>query len=352
MSIQNLGELRDTCDSNNHPEKRSYQRARSFFVLGILCLSLPILGGCAAAGIAAAIGSSSERTSGVSLSSLSAASVAVDEAVTASDEEQSLVTAGSTITLTGGSTTSVDTGTGRVFDAPITVDYSTVSATFNGSGDATSIRIDSPVATLTFSEDQIYRISDRTFNAYQFPEDPGPGRFQWLSATNLSYMGFGLWQAVDGTTRFDGNFTWGNAYYGTYVVGEPSSSLPAAGNLSFSGGATGFLKGTYIYAPFIADISASFDLGARTGTFRMSNTRDFYSSGSSSSYAPVFSNFDFTSALSVIQGASNTAFGGSFTTTGGTAGDVVGQFYGPNGEEIGGGLLFGNSGFGVFGASR
>lgn len=352
MSTQESGKSKNTCDMSNHSEELNYQRARSFLALGVLCLSLPILGGCAAAGIAAAAGAfggGDDRT----ISAVQAASASLDTVVSSAEEtgalsSEELTSAEETqIVQIGGSTSFNDTGSlFAVNRTNVSTGSTRVDTTFDQAGAITSISIVSPVRSLSFSSQQIYSTGSNSFSAYASPfaGSDGPAVSNFLSAAYLSYVAFGAWESIDGT--LSGNtFTHGTAYHGSAVGGEATLSMPINGSYSYTGGAVGFLLLGTTY-DFVANISANFDLGARNGTLTLSNMRA--PSGYSYSNPPAWSNYNFSSSMTV----SGSSFQGTSTTSGGSAVSVNGNFYGPSAVEIGGNISFGNDGLGAFGASR
>ena len=311
-----------------------------FGVLGFIVVVLPTLGGCAAAGVASALSGGRDDPS-VSVVELQAAAANLDSTVESSDSGVSVGSAGNTITLSGGATTSVHYDASGIEAASINVGSSTVRGTFDANSQLTDISITSEVRALSFSE--VYNTGTNSFSAYNWDEDTGSGRDEWVAGKNLSYMGFGMWSSTD----IDGEGGWGDMYHGVYAVGSASTSLPTSGVASYLGASTGWLKGTYIYTPFVANVSANFDFSSRAGTFVMSNTRSYYTSGFVAT-GVTLSNYNFTAPVAL----QSTSFSGTLTSSGGYSGWVAGTFYGPNADEIGGGILFSDRGFATFGASK
>jgi hypothetical protein len=328
--------------------KRISSGSKSVFPLTLLCLGLPFLGGCAAAGLAAAIGGGGDDRSVAAVQAAgSSLDALVSSAVETSPEE--IVNAVETpIVQAGNSTSFNDTGSLFVVGYGTTVSSGStrVDVAFDQSGAATSISINSPVRSLSFSSQQIYSTGGNSITAYDSPfgGPNGPAVSNYLTAAALSYVLFGAWESVDGTLS-NNSFSWGTVYRGTAAGGELTSSMPTSGSFNYTGGAVGFLLTSSSY-DFVANISANFDLGARTGILSLSNMDA--PSGYTYSSPPQWSNYNFSSSMTL----SGNSFQGTTTTSGGSPVSVNGNFYGPSAVEIGGNIKFGNDGLGAFGASR
>jgi hypothetical protein len=124
--------------------------------------------------------------------------------------------------------------------------------------------------------------------------------------------------------------------YGTVT---PSSALPRSGSASYTGFVYGAGLGTgsaHAQYELQGDANANFDLAtaAFTGTIRPSVTKVDFASGARTAVA--------LGDLSLSGGVapSRSEFNGNIAYSGGNVGNLIGNFFGPNAEEIGATMKF------------
>lgn len=156
------------------------------------------------------------------------------------------------------------------------------------------------------------------------------------STNGRNYQNYGFWQEGIGTN---------NSRIHSGSFGSSADSLPSgAGTATYSGNALGIYVSA-IGSPYatVSDVSVNTDFSNVSVTSSGTRKADL-----STAFESSASNLDFTSTSTV----SGTSFSG--TVTGGdVAGTISGEFYGPNGTEVGG--VYSTSGtggtyFGSFGA--
>lgn len=310
----------------------------------LLVSGLPSLGGCAAAGVAAALGAiGAGNQSTPSLQQVEAFASSLGSVVSPSDPNIRLAAgtySGDSLTFTrtygiGGST------------SPVVANTSVV--TLAESGSVKSATISAPNANLSFSPlSASYGITGAGlgYNGYSGQPD-GPGATSsYLTVSTLSYLSFGVWEKVVGT-KTGNSLTYSSQDLGVFAVGTASASIPSNGSFSYSGAALGFIMPASSSYQILGDVSASFNFGSGTGAFSLANARQ--PAGSSCSVCPNFSDFNFSSSVSIT---GNTFAGNTTAISGGTNIGVRGKFFGPNANEIGGTIKFGDIGLAAFGASR
>jgi hypothetical protein len=303
MSTQKSRELRNICDSNNHSEERNYQRIKSFFVLGVLCLSLPILGGCAAAGIAAAINAANNRPTAAASSAASSAGAFIDNQTVAIPTGSTLTYQGSDIYLLSSFTDEgVVTALGAPSSRPVTVSITTALT-----GSVSGLSYVTPDGTTSFPQNQINIDGPVIF---------GQSNTVVFTSIQQDYSSFGIW--ADGVSD-------NSAAIGAAFAGTPPAQMPATGTASFTGGIVGFyVSSTGVASGTAGAISSNVDFANRSGTVAVSSL-SLTTGGSSAGLA-------FSGGFSV----SGSSFSGVVTDGRGNTGSLQGAFFGPSAKEMAG----------------
>ena len=298
-----LGYFREFSVMTNHLEKRNYQRTKSFFVLGVLCLSLPFLGGCAAAGIAAAINAANDRPTVAASSAASSAGALIDNQVVA-------IPAGSTLTYQGSDIYSLssftDEGVVTALGAPSSRNVA-VSITTDLTGSLSGLSYVTPDGTTSFSKNQISTDGPAIF---------GESDTVVFTSIQQDYSSFGIW--AEGVTD-------NSAAIGATFAGTPPAQMPAAGTASFTGAFAGFyVSSTGVPSGTAGAISSNVDFANRSGTVAVSSIL-LTTGGSNAGLA-------FSGGFSV----SGSSFSGAVTDGRGNTGSLQGAFFGPSAEEMAG----------------
>jgi hypothetical protein len=134
------------------------------------------------------------------------------------------------------------------------------------------------------------------------------------------FQSFGVWESG---LNADGG------YYGAMSVGTPSpaGAIPSAYGATFNGKVVGSHVTDGIGHAMLANLTVEFDSGGRSLTFTTSNTTDTVTGLSTPG-------LDLTSQTLTYESG---VFSGELTTDSGLlTGPSIGQFYGPNAEELGG----------------
>lgn len=128
---------------------------------------------------------------------------------------------------------------------------------------------------------------------------------------------------------------WGNVGAGSNAVSigsfTPANNVPVIGNATFQGGANGYyvLNGLSYIAS--ASMTANANFASRTITFTTADTKLV---GTVSGATLSASSLNLSG--SIAYGPNSNLFTGSVTSASGLSGSIVGNFYGPNANEIGG----------------
>ena len=302
----------------------------SLFLAGLLCLSLPILGGCAAAGVASLF--NSDRNDALGFANNSDGGV--------------VATPGGTVTLPAyfisGSATFDGAGlvTGSSFAGTST---NSVSVDFDDNTVPTTLVIGSRSSSTTFSEASISEAS--SIEGYLVLSGvANDGRSTFASVDFGDYVSFGTWLSPNAA----GTLVTASAFY---VGGDEtlSSSLPLSGQAVYRGRAAGLYASTFDGAAFTsATLTGSIDFGNRTIGLSTTDTVGIL----------LPSGFEVASPLVNWSGngsISGGTFSGALTQNNGASGSFSGHFFGPSGEGIGG--VFNSTAldgihYGSFGAVR
>ena len=161
----------------------------------------------------------------------------------------------------------------------------------------------------------------------------------------FQYQTYGAWGAF------------GNAGPTGYAVSigslSPAGNIPSVGSAVFSGGANGYLIDGSKYSYVInALMTANVDFAGRQVAFSTTQTSIVGKSGGTTSLIP---GLNLSGTMSYSSGSNRMT--GSVSSVSGMSGSIIGNFYGPSANEIGGtfGLTqstSGNSLVGGFGGKR
>lgn len=154
--------------------------------------------------------------------------------------------------------------------------------------------------------------------------------------SGFNFQTYGVWETGLGS---------GSGSAGAITVGSatPNGGVPVFGTAKFSGSAGGVYvdaAGNNYFAASGLTVDANF--GNRSLSLATSGTQKIDAATAVTSSA---SNLDMSGTLTYASGSS--AFNGQVTTASGLTGSAVGNFYGPNAQELGG--TFGVKGAGVEG---
>ena len=303
---------------------------RSMVLASLLCLSLPILGGCAAAGVASLF--NSDRNDALGFANNSDGGV--------------VATPGGTVTLpayfVSGSATFDGAGlvTGSSFAGS---SINSVSVDFDDNSDPSALVIGSRSSSTTFSAASISEAP----SIEGYPVLSGlanDGRSTFASVDFGDYVSFGIWVSPNAT----GTLVTASAFY---VGGDEtlSSSLPPSGQAIYRGRTAGLYASTFDGSAVTrATLTGSIDFGNRT-----------IGLSTSDSFGTLLpSGFEVASPLINWSGngtISGGTFSGALTQNNGASGSFSGHFFGPSGEGIGG--VFNSTApdgihYGAFGAVR
>lgn len=158
-----------------------------------------------------------------------------------------------------------------------------------------------------------------------------------------NYQTYGVWVTGEGT----GSGTAGAVSAGSAT---PVTGMPSTGTAIFTGNTIGIWAATGLPAyATAANMTANVNFGSRSLGFSTSGTVASSFNGGGAFSAPGLN----MSGVATFQGSSS--FSGPVSTASGMSGSIVGQFYGPNANEIGGtyNLMGGGSSMGGgFGGKR
>ena len=141
----------------------------------------------------------------------------------------------------------------------------------------------------------------------------------------FEYQTFGAWGAYAGGPQP------ANANAVSLGSATPVTGMPATGSVNFVGFASGlYYQGAGGYFT-TANMNAGVDFAARTVAFNTSNT---IATGSANGAVVAAPSLNMTGYGNYSTGTSK--FSGTLSTANGMIGNMTGQFYGPNANEIGG----------------
>lgn len=282
---------------------------KSILITIALCSTLPMLGGCAAAGLVAALSQNNPRASTSTVLTGAANLVATPVPLTSS-----INWAGSD----GLILVTVDNSGELVIDVddPISRPIIT-SISVQGDGSISGISYTSSFGTTVFTSDDI------TIEGSSIKGEKDDVIF---GVIRQDYSHFGIWVQ---------DWGYNSAYLaGSYSGDRSSTSLPASGTANYSGAFSGYyinrsgsLLGTY------GPASAAVNFTTRTGTFSAPTVS--LTSGASSS------NLGFNGSF----GISDSTFSGAVSNNQGDSGFIFGEFFGPSAAEMAG--LFSMEGSGI-----
>ncbi len=289
-----------TLTSNSAPSICRAKGLKNFVAIGSLFLTiLPMLGGCAAAGVAALINSQRSRTAAAATGSVGEAGSIVGSPVSNASQLNFTGTDG-LVLLTVDEDTEAVTNIGSAFTRPIGISVSI------SNGSVTGATYTSPDGTTAFNSSQV---------SENGPVVLGETDDTIFTVVRQDYSNFGIWaQEWSDDTVY---------VAGMYSGDSGTTSIPVTGVASYSGAITGFyvdqlgaVSGTYGVA------GANVDFTNRTGTFSASSiTLTNGGSGSSLGFSGSF-------------GITNSSFSGAVTDIRGNTGPLLGEFFGPDAAEM------------------
>ena len=285
-------------------------RSRKSFLIAIALFStLPMLGGCAAAGLVAALSQNNPKASTSTVLTGAANLVATPVPLTpqinwAGSDGLILVT----VDNSGESVIDVD----DPFSRPITT-----SISVEGDGSISGISYTAEGVTTVFTSDEI------TIEGSSIKGEKDDVIF---GVVRQDYSHFGVWAQ---------EWSYNSVYLaGSYSGDRSSTSLPASGVANYSGAFSGYyinrsgsLLGTY------GPASAAVNFTTRSGTFSAPTVS--LTSGASSSNLGFYGSFGF----------SDSTFSGDVSNNQGDSGLIFGEFFGPSAAEMAG--LFSMQGSGI-----
>lgn len=272
--------------------------------LATLCVSVSMLGGCAAAGVAAAIREATRQ------SDVTATATATIDASALLKNQTISIPPSSTRTYSGSDVYSTITFSDdeRVTSSSSPSLRSTsVSISTDTSGEVNTISYSTPNGLTSFTKNQI-----SVEKAAILGENESTG----FVAIQQEYSSFGLWlQALTSNTLA----------VGAMIAGSTTSTMPSTGTAIYSGAFTGtYTSSSGSFSPTFGAISSTVNFGSRTGSISAPSVT-FDNDTSSAT-------FGFSGGITV----SGSAFSGIVTDNRGTAGSIQGAFFGPSAVEMGG----------------
>lgn len=235
-----------------------------------------------------------------------------------------------------GDTVSPSSGTQSATGASVTVGL-------NAAGDLSTFALQSGQGA-SFTLDRAKGDSFNDFTVNGIPVSylqSKNGQNEATLSNGFEYQGFGVWATGIGTGS-------GNA--GAVSVGSvtPATNIPTTGSATFSGTTIGTLTVNGIPDNFVASSTSKVDFAARTIAYSTAGTTILGTGGASAAGLNM-------SGLFVYNAGSNQFSGAVATGNGAFKGSALGNFYGPNANELGGTYnMTGASGvmFGGFGGKR
>lgn len=221
--------------------------------------------------------------------------------------------------------------TGPVLSVSVPSEVSTSSSftgSFDSNRDLTAFTILTPTTTVSFDTAAGDTIADLTPEVLAAVNPAGSNVALIANPFGLGwdYQTFGVWETGRGT---------GSGTAGAMSAGMTPAflSIPTTGTATFLGNAGGIYVDPegldYLTA---ADLTVSVNWLTRSLDFNTTNTTLYDPADLSS-----FTNADLNLSGMLNYAAGSNSFSGTLSTTGGTlSGNSTGQFYGPNGEELGG----------------
>lgn len=164
------------------------------------------------------------------------------------------------------------------------------------------------------------------------------------ASEGFEYQSFGAWGGLN--TSFAGT---SNAI--SVGSATPVSGMPATGTAIFTGSTAGyFVSGGYSFVTS-SDMTTAVNFGTRAMAFATTNSLATVNPVS----GPILSapGLNMSGTMAIVPGTNQ--FRGSAVANNGISGPIVGQFYGPNANELGGTyIMTGSSGaaLGGFGGKR
>lgn len=265
----------------------------------------------------------------------------------------SAIAPSSTVQATGGSTQSTYTAnTGTWAVTAITFNgQSTTGASYTATYDSNTVLSAFTVSSAQGAIVSLSKSGGDTFQAYGTVDYArNPTASTEVVAINPSivgwnYQSYGVWITGQGT---------GSGTAGAVSVGSatPVTGIPASGNATFSGYASGvYVSPTGAAYLTNGSMSAATNFGARSIAFSTTGTQAAAFNGGSSGSTPLL---NMSGSLTYVSGSNS--FAGAITTSGGLTGNASGKFYGPSANEIGGTFVAGGAGVqafsGAFGGKR
>ena len=170
------------------------------------------------------------------------------------------------------------------------------------------------------------------------------GLFANPSTFSFDYQTYGVWGSYGLAT--------GNSFALSDGSASPTSAIPSAGGLTYTGGSAGYFVDTNKFAYLTnATMVANLSFNTRTFIFTTTNT---VIQGAPNGNVNTNANLNMTGVMTYIVGTNN--FIGTVTTTSGMTGKINGKFYGPGVNEIGGTYAVYGAGIGTmvgsFGGKR
>ena len=236
------------------------------------------------------------------------------------------VSQGATLTRTvsTGEVTAASVGTADTANTYLTLGY-------NNSTNLDSARVQTATSDISWSTSVGDTITDKGVTYELKSADGnttmvlGDAKDSWV---NWNYQTFGVWQktTITGPTA--------TMDIGAISAGSlsPVSGIPTSGTGIYVGQAAGvYVDASGNLYSTTANLSATATFASRSISFNTTGTTTTASSGTTASA----SNLNLSGTLSY--GASSNQFSGNLSSSGATmSGTAVGNFYGPNAEEIGG----------------
>lgn len=319
----------------------------------LLMTGLPSLGGCAAAGVAAAINAISNSSSDNNKTASTYVSISnqLESLVQPSTGSPGLFNVFGSTPVSGFGYTKL-ANTGYVESGSAFATTADISATYSSSGILTSIAIADFGISFTGADITQNAGAVSAFSRTPFAFAGQQGVNASLSHYSASYIGFGAWERYD--IEYISSSSWyvRNRKTGVYSFGEntPSQSVPSSGTANFNGGAVGYIISQS--AEFIGDVSASINFGTKSGFISLSNVRDAIPSRTWGT-PPNFASLGFS--VPILVGGASFNKDSSVPASGAMAGGgaLDGSFFGPQANEIAGKFKIGTAtAVGSFGASR
>jgi hypothetical protein len=170
------------------------------------------------------------------------------------------------------------------------------------------------------------------------------GLFANPSTFSFDFQTYGVWGSYGLAT--------GNSFALSDGSASPTSAIPSAGGLTYTGGSAGYFVDTNKFAYLTnATMVANLSFNTRTFIFTTTNT---VIQGAPNGNVNTNANLNMTGVITYIAGTNN--FIGTVTTTSGMTGKINGKFYGPGVNEIGGTYAVYGAGIGTlvgsFGGKR